>query len=70
MVKYKQYLNIGIQTLHPQKITIPAGSVEYRKSHGGNGQYICIEITAYSQKAFLFFCLAINFYNVSRKLEI
>ena len=34
MVKYKQYLNIGIQTLHPQKITIPAGSVKYRKSHG------------------------------------
>ena len=34
MVKYKQYSTIGIQTLHPQKITISAGSVEYRKSHG------------------------------------
>ena len=34
MVKYEQYSTIGIQTLHPQKITISAGSVEYRKSHG------------------------------------
>ena len=46
MVKYKQYSSIGIQTLHPPKITISAGSFKYRKSHGEKGQYICTEITA------------------------